>query len=94
MEMADLSGRLASEHGPRAYRALNRLGSAREKERIDELLEEAMAEQKVIHDGLERLDRLMREWLSFEGVVRFFKSLRDREEEIVDKLKGFGQTGK
>ncbi|MHC4930911.1 MAG: hypothetical protein ACYTGV_01800 [Planctomycetota bacterium] len=94
MEMADLSGRLSSEHGPRAYRALSRLGSAREKERVDELIEEAMAEQEVIHGGLERLDRLMREWLSFEGVVRFFKSLRDREEEIVDKLRGFGQTGK
>ena len=43
-------------------------------------------EQQAIIEGLEKLARLMREWESYEGVVRFFKGLRDTEKSVVEDL--------
>jgi len=87
IEMADLADRLATEHAPRAYRALGRIPSAPDDAAILAALAEARTEQRIILDGLARLNQLMREWESYEGVVRWFKGLRDKEKEIVEGLR-------
>jgi len=87
LEMAALAGVLATEEGPRAYRAIGRVGTAASPEEREAALTEARAALTVILDGLERLDRLMREWESYEGVVRWFRGLREIEQSIVDDLK-------
>ncbi|MHC4575799.1 MAG: hypothetical protein ACYTED_00185 [Planctomycetota bacterium] len=86
IEMADLADRLATEHGPRAYRALGRVAAAPDPRVQEAALTDVRAEQKTITDGLAKLARLMREWESFEGVVRWFKGLRDAEQGVVDDL--------
>ena len=35
----------------------------------------------------------MKEWESYEGVVRWFKSLREREEDIITGLEELEQSG-
>ena len=88
VEMSDLSDRLAMDHGPAAYKALGRLGARLSAEDSARALDEVVSEQKIISDGLARLGRLMMEWQSYEGVVRFFKSLRDKEKGFIQELKG------
>jgi hypothetical protein len=87
IEMAELADQLASEHGPRAYRGLSRAASAQSEAEVTAALAEAHAEQKAVGDGLARLTRLMEEWESFEGVLRWFKGLRDTEQDLVNELK-------
>jgi len=87
LEMADLADRLAAEHGPHAYRALSRAAGAENDAELEAALAEARAEQKTIGDGLARLTRLMEEWESFEGVLRWFRGLRDAEQDLVNELK-------
>jgi hypothetical protein len=87
IEMADLADRLATEHGPRAYRALSRAAAAQNEEELTAALAEAATEQTTIADGLAQLTRLMEEWESFEGVLRWFKGLRDAEQDLVNELK-------
>ena len=87
VEMADLADRLATEHGPRAYRAIGQAATSRNEQELDIALADARAEQKTITDGLAKLSRLMREWESYEGVVRWFKALRDTEQGVVDEIK-------
>jgi hypothetical protein len=87
LEMADLADRLAADHGPNAYRALSRAATSADDAEVTGALEEAHAEQKAITDGLAKLTRLMEEWESFEGVLRWFKSLRDAEQDLVNELK-------
>ena len=43
-------------------------------------------EQEQIEQGLERLRRLMREWQSYEGVVRGIRRLREDEKRIIEEL--------
>ncbi|MHC4136465.1 MAG: hypothetical protein ACYTDU_01625 [Planctomycetota bacterium] len=87
LEMADLADRLAAEHGPRAYRALSRAAAAENDPELTAALAEARAEQKTVTDGLAKLTRLMEEWESFEGVLRWFKGLRDAEQDLVNELR-------
>jgi hypothetical protein len=86
LEMAFLADDLATDEGPRAYRALGRAGSAAEPEERAEALTEADAALRTIIEGLERLERLMREWESYEGVINWFKGLKETEQGIVDEL--------
>jgi hypothetical protein len=87
LEMASVADGLVSEQGPRAYRALGRAGTAADPAERDRALTEADAAIRSILEGIEKLDRLMREWESYEGVVGWFKSLRETEQAIVDELK-------
>lgn len=91
IEMADLSDRLAVDHGPRAYRALGQVVKAKTPRERDQAMQDAAAEQRTITEGLQRLRKLMRDWQSYESVVRFFKGLRDTEKGVVDEL---GREGK
>jgi hypothetical protein len=86
LEMAFIADGLVTDQGPRAYRALGRAGSAADAQERTQALAEADTALRAILDGLERLDRLMREWESYEGVVNWFKSLKATEEIIVDEL--------
>ncbi len=43
-------------------------------------------EHEQIEQGLQRLRRLMREWQSYEGVVRGIRRLREDEKRIVEEL--------
>jgi len=88
IEMADLGHRLAADYGPEAYRALGRVGVATAPADLESALEEVRTAQRTIADGLAKLARLMREWENFDSVVRWFKGLRDTEENIVNELKG------
>lgn len=94
LEMADLSDRLAADHAPRAYKAIARIGNGGTKEEVDATIAEAIREQKEVGDGLALLARLMREWQSFEGVVRYFKDLQRQETDFREKLKGLNPSGK
>ncbi len=87
LEMAFLADGLATEQGPRASRALSRVGSSADATDREQALAEADLALRTILDGLERLERLMREWESYEGVVGWFKSLRETQQAIVDELK-------
>jgi len=87
LEMTDLSDRLATRHAPAAYKAIARIGSLRGKPR-DAVVADAIREQRAIEEGIARLERLMSEWQSYEGVVRFFKELRRRERDFKEKLEG------
>ena len=92
LEMADLTDRLAADHAPRAYKAIARISATQPKDQIDAAIAEAGREQKTIAEGLARLRRLMSEWQSYEGVVRFFKDLKRREQDLKDKLDGLGPS--
>ncbi len=94
IEMADLADRLAADHGPIAYKALRRLGGRIASAEGDLALREAVAQQKIIRDGLDRLERLMVEWQSYEGIVRFFKGLRDKQRGFLDDLEGINKSEK
>ena len=94
IEMADLADRLAADHGPIAYKALRRLGGQITSADGDLALREAVAQQKIISDGLARLERLMVEWQSYEGIVRFFKGLRDKQRGFLDQLEGINKSEK
>lgn len=87
LEMAFLADMLSTEQGPRAYRALGRAGAAADAKERAEALAEADAALSAILEGLGRLERLMSEWESYEGVVGWFKSLRETEESIIDELR-------
>jgi len=86
LEMAYVADALATEQGPNAYRALGRAGAATEPEERTRALAEADVALRAILDGLEKLTRLMREWESYEGVVGWFKSIKEIEQGIVDEL--------
>jgi hypothetical protein len=86
LEMAALADVLATDEGPRAYRALGRMGTAPSTAERDAARADADGAIQTILTGLERLERLMREWENFEGVVRWFRSLKEIEESIVDEL--------
>jgi hypothetical protein len=94
VEMAALADRLASEAGPGVYRSLGKLGTlgvdAGGSPETGALLDEAARGQQEIGEGLERLDRLMREWQTYEGVVRFFKALRDSQRDLFHDLDSAG----
>jgi len=94
IEMSDLAARLAVDHAPQAYRALAAIRAKQDADAIRTSLDEASAEQTALSEGLERLARLMREWQSYEGVVRFFKSLREHEKGLVEELEGLDPPGK
>ena len=82
-EMADLADRLAQDHAPTAYRSLDELALTRNPESAKRLFRVVLREQEAIAEGLDRLARLTREWQSYEGVVRDFKSLRETEKDVV-----------
>jgi len=86
LEMADLSDRLSSEYGPAAYGALRDAGRGIQKTGSADPIRVAAREQERIDKGLERLRRLMREWQSYEGVVRGIRRLREDEARIVEEL--------
>jgi hypothetical protein len=86
LEMAFLADDLATDEGPRGYRALGRAGSAADPGERAAALAEGDAALRAILEGLERLERLMREWESYEGVINWVKSLKDLEQDIVDEL--------
>jgi hypothetical protein len=88
LEMTSVADALASEQGPLASRALGRVGAAADPAERGRALAEADAALRAILDGIEKLERLMREWESYEGVVGLFKSLKDIEQGIVDELGG------
>jgi hypothetical protein len=88
LEMAFLADSLWSEQGPGASRALGRVGTSADSAERERALAEADMALRAILDGLERLERLMREWESYEGVVGWFKSLKETEQGIVEELKG------
>ncbi|MHC4971264.1 MAG: hypothetical protein ACYTG3_02940 [Planctomycetota bacterium] len=94
IEMADLADRLAADHGPRAYRALSRAATAANDPDVTAALTEATSEQKTVTDGLTKLARLMEEWESFEGVLRWFKGLRDAEQDLVNELRDLDKDRK
>jgi len=87
-EMADLGDRLASETAPAVYKLLRDAS----RPGVDEataraLIAEANEKHAEISDGLQRLRRLMREWQNYEGVLRGFRRLRNKEQQIVEELK-------
>jgi hypothetical protein len=86
LEMASIAYGLASDEAPRAYRALGRAAVAESAADRDRALAETEAAIRAIVDGLERLERLMREWESYEGVVGWFRNLRETEQGIIDEL--------
>ena len=86
LEMADIADRLATDEAPQSYRILGSLGRGEDRESFDAALDRAAASQGRVTAALDRLDRLMREWQNFEGVVRFFKELRDKESGLVNDL--------
>jgi len=90
LEMADLSDRLAADRGPAAYAALREATRSAGKTDPFELVRAASREQEQIEDGLRRLRRLMREWQSYEGVIRGFRRLKEDEARIVEELTGDG----
>jgi len=90
LEMADLSDRLAADRGPAAYAALREATRAAGKTDPFEFVRMASREQEQVDDGLRRLRRLMREWQSYEGVIRGFRRLREDEARIVEELTGDG----
>jgi hypothetical protein len=91
--MADLADRLASDHGPAVYAALRMAlreqGASKKKGALDPAAQLGLAadEHEKVEKGLRRLRRLMREWQSYDGVVRGLKRLRDDESRIVSELK-------
>jgi len=87
LEMAFLADDLATDEGPRTYRALGRAGSAADSAERGTALAEADAALRTILAGLEKLERLMREWESYEGVISWFKGLKETEQGIVDELR-------
>ena len=94
LEMASLADRLATDEAPRSYRVLGKVGRADAPANVEAALDEAAASQQRVADVLDQLDRLMREWQNFEGVVRFFKELRDTEQGLVNDLEGLEGSGK
>jgi len=81
-EMADLADKLAHDHAPAAYRALDKISLSRDGGATAEALETARAEHQALREGLRRLARLMKEWQSYESIVRAFKALREIEDGI------------
>ena len=81
--MADIAEGLDSEHGPAAYRALGGTVQATGDE-VDEALRQAELHQRAVTEGLVRLARLMRARENCDSVVRWFKSLRDAEYDIIN----------
>jgi len=92
LEMADLSDRLGVDHGPAAYRETDRLGFASDPEVARDAVAAAAGELARIEEGLARLARLMREWQSYEGVVRLFKSLAEAERKVTDEVEHLNGT--
>jgi hypothetical protein len=92
VEMADLSDRLAADHAPAAYKALGRLEVGADKGQLDAAFVDVAREQQAVRDGIARLARLMREWQSYEGIVRFFKGLKERETDFIQELEGLTAT--
>lgn len=86
LEMADLSDRLGADHGPAAYRESDRLGFATDLASARAAAEAAAREHARVEEGLDRLARLMREWQSYEGVVRLFKSLAESERKVIEEV--------
>jgi hypothetical protein len=86
LEMASITDTLAREQGPGGYRALGRAGAAADPNERDEALREAELSVRAILAGLEKLDRLMREWESYEGVVGWLKSIKETQQRIVNDL--------
>lgn len=86
LEMAFLADDLATDECPRAYRALGRAGVAAEPEVRAAALAEADAALRTIIEGLERLERLMGEWESYEGVISWVKSLKEMQEKMLEEL--------
>jgi hypothetical protein len=94
LEMAHVAVGLATEQGPLAYRALGRAGTHADAAERESALAEADRALRTILDGLERLERLMREWESFEGVVGWFRSLREAQRVLLDEIKSKDQKKK
>ncbi|MHC4957060.1 MAG: hypothetical protein ACYTGN_01695 [Planctomycetota bacterium] len=92
VEMADLSDRLGADHAPAAYKALGRLEAGADEAQLDEAFQEIAREQQAVRDGIARLARLMREWQNYEGIVRFFKGLKERETDFIQELEGLTAT--
>ena len=93
LEMTDLADRLAADRGPASYAALRtamrtagKPAGADAASAIGAQVAIAMREQEQIESGLKRLRRLMREWQSYEGVVRGIRRLREDEKRIVEDL--------
>ena len=93
LEMADLADRLARDHSPAAYAALRvamrRATGAKDADPSPagaDPLTITVREQDQIEAGLQRLRRLMREWQSYEGVVRGIRRLREDEKRIIEEL--------
>jgi hypothetical protein len=87
LEMADIADRLAVDQAPAAYRMLGQSRKLVDGVGLEETLAEVRRTQREVERGLDRLDALMREWQTFESVVRFFRNLRQIEENLVDELK-------
>jgi hypothetical protein len=88
LEMADLADRLAADSAPSVYKALrDATRPGVDEAAAREFVRRAAEEHAVIEDGLHRLRRLMREWQSYEGVVRGLRRLRAAEQRIVEELK-------
>ena len=87
LEMADIADRLAVDTAPSAYRMLGQSRKLKDQAGLARTLEEVRRTQLEVEKGLDRLDALMREWQTFESVVRFFKNLRQDEENIIRELK-------
>jgi hypothetical protein len=86
LEMADVSDRLGADHGPAAYRESDRLGFASDLASARAAAEAAVREHARVEEGLDRLARLVREWQSYEGVVRLFKSLAETERKVIEEV--------
>jgi hypothetical protein len=86
LEMAYVASGLASEEGPTAYRALGRAATNADAAERQRALAEADRAIRGILEGLEKLERLMREWESYEGVVGWFRSLKEAQSRILEEL--------
>ncbi|MEM8885276.1 MAG: hypothetical protein AAGD14_14505 [Planctomycetota bacterium] len=88
LEMADLADRLVADTAPQVYATLRkaaRPGLDRAEARV--LLQRASDDQQSVSEGLQRLRRLMREWQTYDGVVRALRRLKDDQSRIVEELK-------
>jgi len=86
VEMAELADRLATQHGPAAYRSLGRLTRAAEDDAYVAARRVVAGEQRTIAEGLARLRQLTREWENYESVIRYFRDLKRRQERLVEDL--------
>ncbi len=86
VEMAGLADRLAAEHGPQGYRGLGEMARAADEATYGNAKRKVATAQRKVADGLKRLRRLTQEWQNYEGVIRFFRDLQRRQQQIVEDL--------